>query len=105
VFFDTLFRPFMAAMRALVIVLKFFNVDNYWWAFMNDVRWGDSVNSASSCSVCYTQTLSFGRLCSSSSVNKLLAPKLNVESSSTSRAGSKELQLANSDAYLDADPS
>ncbi len=95
VFFDALLRPFMSAVLALVIVLKFLNVDNCGRAFVNGGHWAESFNATSSDSM--RRTSPPDKLWTSALLpfhaNKSLVLKLDMKSASTLQAAPEELHF------------
>ena len=95
VFFDALLRPFMSAVLALVIVLKFLNVDNCGRAFVNGGHWAESFNATSSDSM--RRTSPSDKLWTSAFLpfhaNKSLVLKLDMKSASTLQAAPEELHF------------
>lgn len=83
VFFDMFLGPFVSAIRALVVVEKFFNIDNYWASLTNV---GYAVATFRLEARTFPAFLSFN-------VKKFLVLEFHVESSSASRAESEEFQF------------
>src|SRR5205807_2639893 len=85
VLFDAVIRPFMSAMGAFVVVLKFLHVDN------NRNSWATYITSSTTNPTTRPAQLSSAFL--SFHMNKLLALNLYVKSASTSGAESEKLRF------------
>jgi hypothetical protein len=83
--FDALVRPFMSAMGAFVVVLKFLHVDNHWNS------WATYITTPTTNPTTRPAQLSSAFL--SFHMNKLLALNLYVKSTSTSGAESEKLRF------------
>ncbi len=87
--FEVLLRPFVSTVAALVRVLKFFNVNDDWRSFSNNEVWHRSGIHEPCSDGINTHRWDWFPV----HVSKLLADKLDVESSSTPWAMPKEFHL------------
>ena len=85
VLFDALIRPFMSAMGAIVVVLKFLHVDDHWNSRATYIT-TPTTNRTTRPAQLSSAFLSFH-------MNKLLALNLYMKSASTSRAESEKLRF------------